>query len=316
MFINRTEELHLLTREIEKSRSSLVVCKGRRRIGKSRLIQEISKKVNNFWEFQGLPPREGQSINDQLKSFSQQLAKYSKSPLVQLQNWQQAFSLMNRLIPDKGKTIIFLDEISWLGIGDKDFAGKIKIAWDTEFKKNSHLTVILCGSVSSWLEKNILNHTGFAGRIALELTLEEIPLSYCTHFWRKKRFRISSNEILKVLSVMGGIPRYLEEIEPSESAEENLKRICCTNEGFLFSEFNQIFSDIFDKKNSLYIEILKVLCEGRKTIQEITVVLDKKRGGHYSEYLSELVSSGFVARDYVFVPGSRSPSRFTLSISF
>ena len=81
---------------------------------------------------------------------------------------------------------------------------------------------MVCGSASSWIEKNILSHTGFLGRISLTLTLRELPLSDCEKFWPKN---VAVFEKLKVLSVTGGVPKYLEEIRPKQSAEDNIKRL-------------------------------------------------------------------------------------------
>ena len=71
--------------------------------------------------------------------------------------------------------------------------------------------------------KNILSNTGFVGRISFTLTLEELPIKDCNEFWGKKSHNISAMEKLKLLSVTGGIPRYLEEINSSLSAEKNIK---------------------------------------------------------------------------------------------
>ena len=156
---------------------------------------------------------------------------------------EDSFSLLNMAIQNTS-TVVFLDEISWMAQGDKDFAGKLKIAWDTELKHHNKLILVLCGSVSSWLEENILNNTGFAGRVSLDLKLEELDLASCVRFWGKNHSSISTMEKLKLLSVTGGVPRYLEEIRPELSAEQNIHHMCFKREGFLFSEFEHIFSSI------------------------------------------------------------------------
>src|SRR3990167_5897184 len=117
------------------------------------------------------------------------------------------------------------------------------------FKKNQSLILILCGSASAWIEKNILSSTGFVGRISYRLTLEELSLSESNQFWTGKSAHISAYEKLKILSVTGGIPRYLEEIKPQLSAEENIKQMCFVKGGPLVNEFDEIFSDIFSKRS-------------------------------------------------------------------
>lgn len=122
------------------------------------------------------------------------------------------------------------DEISWMGSEDPDFLGKIKNAWDQKFKKNPNLLFVLCGSASSWIEENILNSTGFLGRVSYTLTLGELPLKDCTHFWLEASKNISAFEKFKILSVTGGIPRYLEEIDPTLSAEKTFEHFALERE--------------------------------------------------------------------------------------
>ena len=66
---------------------------------------------------------------------------------------------------------------------DKDFAGKLKGLWDNRFKKNDQLVLVLCGSVTSWIDTNILNDKGFVGRVSLTLTLDELSLFHANLFW-------------------------------------------------------------------------------------------------------------------------------------
>ena len=197
------------------------------------------------------------------------MQRQTRLPHLTLDLWPQAFSLLASQIGNE-KTVVLLDEISWMAIGAPDFAGQLKIAWDMEFKKKQRLVFVLCGVISSWIDKNILNSTGFVGRVSLTLSLDELSLPACNEFWMKNKDRIATREKLKLLSVTGGVPRYLEEIRPSLTAEENIKRLCFTKEGFLFNEFDQIFNDVFSSRNTVYREIVSELAQGSKQMTEIT----------------------------------------------
>jgi uncharacterized protein len=299
MFIGREKELRRLNDLFLKPGSSLVICRGRRRIGKSTLINTFGKTVTRYFQFQGLPPREGIGQKEQLVSLGGQMQHQTGLPHLTLDSWPQAFSLLASQIGNE-KTVVLLDEISWMAIGAPDFAGQLKIAWDMEFKKKQRLVFVLCGSVSSWIDKNILNNTGFVGRVSLTLSLDELPLPACNEFWMKNKDRIATREKLKLLSVTGGVPRYLEEIRPSLTAEENIKRLCFTKEGFLFNEFDQIFNDVFSSRNTVYREIVSELAQGSKQRTEITKVIGWERGGHLSKYLHDLEMSGFITVDPVY----------------
>ncbi|PWU14028.1 MAG: hypothetical protein C5B50_18040 [Verrucomicrobia bacterium] len=97
--------------------------------------------------------------------------------------------------------------------------------------------LVLCGSVTSWIQDNILNQTGFVGRCSWQFRLPPLALPACNLFWRGKP--VSAAEKLKILSVTGGVPRYLEEIDPAQTAEQNIRRLCFHAGGMLFREFDQ-----------------------------------------------------------------------------
>ncbi|CAB1082741.1 hypothetical protein JY97_03285 [Alkalispirochaeta odontotermitis] len=309
MFVGREIELRSLKELFDLKKASIAVCAGRRRIGKSTLIQQFGRHANTFLEFQGLPPREGITSKDQLNAFSEQLTQQTSLPKLTLDSWYQAFSLLNSIVKSE-RTVILLDEISWMAIRDKDFAGQLKIAWDTEFKHNAKLILVLCGSVSSWIDENVLKSAGFVGRVSLKVTPAELSLYHCTRFWHKPAGRrIAAKEKFKILAVTGGVPRYLEEINPNLSAEENIRRMCFSKEGFLFSEFDQIFQDIFSKRAPTYKKIIATLVRGTKTLSNIADLLKRERGGDLSRYLDDLSASGFIARDAVFEPGKKTVSK-------
>lgn len=308
-FVGRKQELQALNKLLKKNAASLVVVQGRRRVGKSRLIEEFAKKYT-FFEFSGILPTKKTTMQSELDEFSRQLSLQTGLPEIKADDWSKLFLLLADKIK-QGRVIVLFDEIAWMGSKDPDFLGKLKNAWDIYFKKNTQLIFVLCGSVSVWIEKNILSSTGFLGRISFRLTLEELPLEDCNHFWKKVGGKISSYEKLKILSVTGGIPRYLEEIKPTLSAEENIKDLCFIRGGVLVHEFNEVFSDIFCKRSATYKTIIQTLKLGPLTIQEICQKLNIAQTGFISEYLDHLVKSGFISRDYTWSLKSGEASRLS-----
>ena len=199
-----------------------------------------------------------------------------------------------------------------MGEKDPNFLGKLKTAWDMYFSKNSQLILALCGSISSWIEENILSSTGFVGRIAIDLVVEELPLSVCNAFWRPKEKRITAYEKFKFLSVTGGIPFYLERMKPELPAEQNIRDLCFTRGGLLVREFNEIFSDLFSRKNASHKEIISCLADGSKDLGQICKELERTIGGAYSKHLDDLVKAGFVQRDFTWNLASRQESKLSL----
>ncbi|MBS0655597.1 MAG: ATPase, partial [Verrucomicrobia bacterium] len=233
-FFGREKELSALRELQKKKNASLVVIKGRRRIGKSRLAREFGRFFEKSLVFTGLPPTHGVGPEKQRKEFIRKMEELG-IPRLPGNDWGDLFrDVANSCKGDR--VLVVLDEISWMGAKDVTFLGQLKTAWDEHFTNNPHLIMILSGSQSTWIEENILASTGFVGRISYRLTLRELPLHVCNLFWQRKE-HISPYEKFKVLAVTGGVPRYLEEIQPHRSAEENIKQMCFESEGLLFNEF-------------------------------------------------------------------------------
>ncbi|MBF8262959.1 MAG: hypothetical protein HW387_624 [Parachlamydiales bacterium] len=297
-FLGRESELKALMELLQKTSASLVVFRGRRRIGKSRLAEEFAKQFSKYYIFSGLPPSKHPTADAQRAEFRRQMNVLGISSH-DANDWADLFILVAKA-SEQSQTLVVLDEITWMGSKDPDFLGKLKIAWDLHFKKNPKLILILSGSNSAWIEKNILNSTGFVGRISYHLLLEELPLQVCNQFWGEKRSDISAYEKFKILGVIGGIPRYLEEILPNQTAEENIERLCFTRTGALFSEFDHIFTDLFGGRFQGYRAIVKCLVNGPRSLDEVAEELGRVMGGDLLESLDELEESGFLARDFIW----------------
>lgn len=297
MFIGRVPELQVLNEFKQRKVAGLGVVYGRRRIGKSTLIEHFAQN-SRFLEFYGLPPRQCASNADQLSHFGRQMGKAFNIPAMAFDNWFDALSTLAGLTA-QGEFIILLDEISWMGAYDKDLPGILKGIWDTEFKKNKQLLLILCGSVSSWIEERILKDKGFVGRVSLQIKLEEMPLHDANQFWLNDE-NVSATEKFKLLCVTGGIPRYLEEINTHLPAEANIKKMCYQPEGLLFNEFNTIFYDIFGKHDQKYRDIVKALTNGAMEQKELSAYLKIPQSGAFSSQLDALDAAGFIKRDFIW----------------
>jgi len=299
-FIGRKEQLEDLSSLWRKKTSSIVACRGRRRIGKSTLFREFARRTADvYMEFEGLAPDGERKItnDDQLREFAATLARLTNSPILKFENWNDAFFWLDRAIDDSKRTVILLDEISWMGGEDPNFPAILRNAWESRFHRHDKLVLAVCGSVSAWIKKNILGNTGFTGRFSRDYVLTELSLSECSQFWMNAGGEIAAREILDVLSVTGGVPRYLEEIDPGLSAEENIRRLCFRPEGELYQDFDAIFNPVFGDATMFRRKVLCLLSEGPATGDEIAKRLDVDRNGWLAERLRELEEGGFLDAD-------------------
>lgn len=297
MIVGRREELSKLLTLKETKKANLIVLRGRRRIGKSTLLEEFGRRHKKFVEIVGLAPSENIDNNSQLQNFSEQLSLVEKIPGLKFENWTQAFDALSKF-NEKGEVFILLDEISWMAANDEDFLGKLKIAWDTKLKKNSKLTLALCGSVSSWIEKNILKDTDFVGRISFEYQLRAFSIEESFEFL--KSYKVSDSEKLKLLMITGGIPKYLEEINYKLTVEENIKRLCYEQTGYLYNDFRKIFNDIFGSRAKIYQQIVENLANEKLQIKELSEKMNVGQNGDLTEYVTEMEQADFIARNYTW----------------
>ena len=297
-FIGRRGYLDDLESLWRKATSSLIACRGRRRIGKSTLIREFARRTSSAYiEVEGLPPDKEMTNQRQLDHFVAALAAQTDASSEPVANWIEAFHRLDGQIDDDKRTVVLLDEVSWMGGYDVNYPGALRTAWETYFHRHPRLVVAVCGSVSAWIKENILDNTGFTGRFSRDYILPELNLEECAEFWRGAKDRVSVREIFDVLSVTGGIPRYLEEIDPGLSAEENIRRMCFSTSGELYNDFDAIFSPIFGADVDFKRRILEALADGPMSGSELSVRLGLKRNGRMASALRELKDGGFLSDD-------------------
>jgi len=309
IFVGRKREIEGLNALFQRKSANLAVIRGRRRIGKSRLVEEFAKG-KQFYVFSGIPPVEGTTAQSQRDVFAKQLGDQLGMPGIRLDDWSTLFTLLSRQT-QKGNVVILFDEISWMGSKDPTFIGKLKNAWDLEFQKNPNLVLILCGSVSTWIEKNIIKSTALYGRISHYVTLEELPLGDCNKLLDLKGFRGSIYEKFKILSVSGGVPWYLQQINAKLNSDDNIKNLCFQKDGLLFKEYDLIFHDLFEKRSEIYKPIVEALASGSKELSQLAKEIAYPLSGTLTSYLDDLIQSGFIARDYTWIVKSGMPSRLS-----
>ncbi len=298
-FFGRTELLAQLRDLWGKRVSSLVTCRGRRRIGKSTLIERFATQSKaRFIKLEGLKPQAGTTKEDELDSFAEQLAAQTGAESSRPESWLHAFIRLSKEIDGHQRTVVLLDEASWMAHGDPLFAATLKVAWDNYLKKHDRLILVVCGSVSVWIKENILESGAFFGRRSLDMVVPELPLSECVKFWGEAASRVATREIVDVLSVTGGVPRYLEEVDPGLSARENIRRMFFLPNASLRVDFDEMFKDAITRQPKFSGEVLRCLVDGPRNLTEIARTLGVAKGGNITNAIAQLEESGMVASDF------------------
>lgn len=293
--IGRDYELTFLKQDYELKSSSILVLYGRRRIGKSYLIEnylESSKKKS--FHFEGI---EGQNSNFQIRSFYKKIIEtfnLDREKIKTPQSWEDSLQLLTENLPKNNeKFIIYFDEFQWMASGRTALPALLKTFWDNKWNKKS-LQLILCGSVSSYMIGKVIKSKALYGRIRSEISIDFLSIQESALFFKKEK---SYLEIIKYLIIFGGIPKYLKDLDPSLSFEKNLEKLFFSSSSSYLNEFEKVFYSQF-KEHKLYEKIVKLISKQPLNLDSISKKIDMKSGGGLKSYLTNLEKAQFVKGYY------------------
>jgi uncharacterized protein len=311
MFIGRTEELRLLENAYLSEKSEMVIIYGRRRIGKSALVSQFIRDKPHVFAFEAL---EDGNTPAQLAHFARQLARRLDEPLlkdVEFKEWDRAFDYVTRTVIKPGDTggrrLLFFDELQWMAVGKSALVSLLKYYWDNHWRK-SNVMLILCGSISSFMIKNVIRSKALYGRTTLEINLKglEPPESYSL-----LGQKYSMEETLRYLLVFGSVPKYLEQVNTMKSFNENMNALCFSKNGVMLKEADKIFHSQF-RKPATYFRIIRLLSGKLLTTKEVGKTAGIPSGGGLSGYIDNLVNADLVI---AYAPFSKNQSAKSVKYS-
>lgn len=300
--IGRKKEQQVLNEALQSDQAELVSLIGRRRVGKTFLVQSVYEERIAF-EMTGIQhaPRQ-----EQLQNFAIQLSKYTASPvpLSAPDNWLNAFFLLSEYLenrPSDQKPVVFLDELPWMATHRSGFLRGFGWFWNSwAVKKN--IVVVICGSAASWMIQRVVRDKGgLHNRITRRINLEALNLAETEQFLKVKSPNIDRYQILQIYMAMGGIPHYLKEVRAGRSAVQNIDNICFSSSGLLHDEFSLLYPALFDNPEE-HLKVVRTLAANRQGLTRKGIVQKTKlsNGGGTTRVLEELVHSGFVTPYYSF----------------
>ena len=312
--IGREKEISILRSLLDSGEAELVSVIGRRRVGKTFLVQSVYEGRIAF-EITGI---QNASIKEQLENFSIALNLYSKSPLpVQRpKSWMEAFRLLILFLestPSPEKRVVFFDEMPWLATHRSGFLNAFGFFWNSWAVKNN-VVVMICGSAASWMiQKVVHNKGGLYNRITKRIHLQPFTLRETEQYLQKRGMNLNRYQITELYMAMGGIAHYLKEIQKGESVAQNIDRVCFSPGGPLYDEFGQLFPSLFDHSEN-HIAVVRALSSKRAGLSraEIIRIAGISNGGGLTKTLEELENSGFIA-EYLPFGRKKRESLFRLT---
>lgn len=288
-FIDRKEELQSL-KKTTRNNNSFVVVYGRRRIGKTTLLQEFLKnKKHFFYVFADAHKK------DQLRDFKEQLANHLDDNTLKetdFNDWKGIFRYLQKTLDKKKQTFFWFDEISYAIKNDKTVPSALQEFID-HFLRQSQTHLFISGSLLSViLEQVLAEKSPLYGRRTQELFLEEIPFEYTKEFFRNN---ISFEEFFKIYLTIGGVPEYLTIAKNYGTHQLFVEEEFLRKEGYFYRELPFLLSSDF-KEIRTYFSLLKAIAHRKTKPNKISNYAGiEQKSLHF--YLDVLAQFGFIIRE-------------------
>ena len=310
--IARSEEIKRLNRCLNETDAQLVILYGRRRIGKTFLINEFFDgrfdfKITGAWQETG---------DVQLRNFAEELSAHLRHPIDTPADWISAFRMLREYLsglPSDEKHVVFFDELPWLDTPHSGFLPAFEHFWNDYGCSVHNLIFIVCGSATSWMIENIAeNKGGLFNRQTCSIFLRPFTLHETEVYLTSRGIRWSRYDIAECYMILGGIPLYLSLLTGEKSLNENIDNLFFRTRAELWNEFNHLYRTLFSNSER-YIRIVEALTSKRMglTRSEIAEKTGIAENGNLSKMLSNLVHCDFV-RVYSFFGKKKSQALYQL----
>ena len=293
--VGRNEECERLNECLESDSAQLIIVYGRRRVGKTFLINEF---FNNQFAFK-LTGAFEQPKGVQLKNFASELSRKSGKRVKAPKDWTEAFELLRAYIENLSKDkkqVFFFDEMPWLDTYRSGFLPAFEWFWNDFASTVDNIVFIVCGSATAWMIDNLANNKGgLFNRQTCRLYLKPFTLSEVEQYLRTKGFLWSRYDIAECYMIMGGIPYYLSLLKKKYSLAQNIDRLFFQAKGELWDEFDHLYATLFSNSES-YVKVVEALSKKNSglTRNEIIDTTRIPSNGALTKILNNLVDSGFV----------------------
>ena len=294
--IGRETERLAIQGLIESESSEFLAIFGRRRIGKTFLIDQVCGNKMVF-SMTGLHHA---TLSEQLQNFTIAFQNKTKQFISKPANWLEAFNLLIQYVEDlpKGKKVIFIDELPWLSTPKANFLGSIEHFWNSWASKRNDIVLIVCGSAASWMINNIVkNKGGLHNRLTQTIRLLPFKLKDTELLLRKNGVQFTKYQIAQLYMIMGGVPYYLMAVKKGMSIEQVINDLCFNKDGLLRHEFEYVYHSLFDNPET-HLSIINALASKNRGLTRSEILQETKlpNAGSTTRLLEELEESGFIIK--------------------
>jgi len=288
-FADRKQELDYIEDMYRQHGAQLLVVYGRRRLGKTTLLKKFAEDKPTVYY---MADRGG--VQSQRNALARSMAACLDEPLLtsaRFDTWYSLFESFDRMRPADGKLVLIIDEYQYLCRADKAFSSYLQKWWDEHWKEQ-RILLILCGSVTSMMHRETLSHSSpLYGRSNGNILLQPIP--YC-HI-RELSANATQTALVERYALCGGVPRYLELLEPFTKFSQALEEGILNELSPLYREARNLLLDEVEVPNTCW-SILEAVSGGATRISEIASKL-RLPANQLTRYLALLRDLSIVDRE-------------------
>jgi predicted AAA+ superfamily ATPase len=295
--VGRSVEVQIMQELLESTTPEMLAMYGRRRVGKTYLIQTVYKDHTVF-ECSGL--QDG-TLDMQLRNFWLALMRNASPEHYMLtpSNWLEAFEMLGRYqheIRGHKKKVIFLDELPWFDTPRSGFMAALANFWNVWGMKNPKLILVLCGSAASWMISHIINNRGgLHNRVTRKIRLLPFTLKETKQYLRHRHIHLQDYDLIQLYMAIGGVPYYLNLVRPGKSVAQIIQTLFFDKQAQLKDEFDILYASLFSNYEQ-HVKVIKVLAAANYGLTR-NQILDKsgeQSSGSFTQYLTELEASGLI----------------------
>lgn len=287
MFIGRDKELSALERQYKSDKFEFVVIYGRRRVGKTALINHFIDDKKSIY-FMGVESNEKQN----LENLSKSIIGFSSSIPAEtyFTSYQAALEYAFKLAENE-RVILTIDEYPYVARASKSLASTLQMLID-KYKDTSKLMLILCGSSMSYMEDHVLAYKApLYGRRTAQMKIMPFHFEECCIYLRA----LSNEDKALIYGIVGGTPQYLLQMSDKLSVEDNIKNTYLNPTSFLYEEpVNLLKQEV--REPAIYNAIITAIATGHSRMSEIS----KKVGESTtvcSGYIKNLIHLGIIRKE-------------------
>ncbi len=287
MFIGRERELSALERLYKSDKFEFAVIYGRRRVGKTALINKFIDDKNAIY-FMGVESNAKQNLENFSKSVME-FANGTETDSV-FSSFQSALEYVFRLA-EQERIILAIDEYPYVARSSNSLASTLQLLID-KYKDKSKLMLILCGSSMSYMEDHVLAYKApLYGRRTAQMKLLPFDFEETCHYFKN----FSDEDKALIYGIVGGTPQYLLQINDKLSVEDNIKDTFLNPVSFLYEEpINLLKQEV--REPAIYTAIIAAIATGASRMSEISGKVGEDTNV-CAAYLKNLINLGILQKE-------------------